>query len=88
MARLLFLAIFPKEPILKIYSPLPLPFTLLLDDLGPLTEFSPTGRGVGLSQRQLTVVDFAIVGGWVEVTASTLLRKRLYRELRPLSNIK
>jgi len=74
MPRLLFLALFPKEPVGKIYSSLPLSLTPLLNDLSPLIEFSPPDRRVGLSQRQLTAVDFTGVGVWVEVAASTLWR--------------
>lgn len=88
MARLLFLALFPKEPIMKIYLSFPLSLAPPLNDLSPLTEFSPTGRRAGLSQRPLTAPDFTGVGGWVEVAASALLRERLHGELRALSNIK
>lgn len=66
MAKFLFIPMFPKEPILKVYSSLPLSLTSLLSDLSPLTEFSPTVRRVELTQRQLIVMDFTGVGGWVE----------------------
>lgn len=61
MARFLFLA-FPKEPILKVYSSLPLSLASLLSDLSPLSS-AQLGRRVGLSQRQLSIVDFVGVGG-------------------------
>lgn len=38
MARHLFLALFPKEPILKIHSCLPLSLAPLLNDLSPLSS--------------------------------------------------